>query len=337
MPISIRGFALTDATTPDMSLDGDTEIDDLEALNVRTKTPLQMAWRRYWRHKAAAVSTVIMALLLIVVLFAPLFARYGINEQVLKIEEGNNIFLSPRKIAWFGTDSIGHDMYSRLIYGIRTSLFIGVVSAILSVVVGTVAGAVAGLYGGWFDDLMMRVTDIFLAFPFFVAVVVARAALGNIPWVTGIIGEISSIKFIIFLFAIFGWMGVARLVRGQVLALKEREFIEAARAVGAGSPRIIVTHLLPNAIGPILVALTLSVIGAIVAESTLAFFGLGPQPGANSTSLGKLVELSREGAKQGNWWLVVFPCGALVLLAICINFIGDGLRNAVDAKLDMVK
>lgn len=330
---------MTDATLPRGSIDADTEVgvDDLEALNVRTKTPLQMAWRRYWRHKAAALSTVIMAILLIVVLFAPLFARYGINEQVLKISEGNNVYLSPRKLAWFGTDDIGRDIYSRLIWGIRTSLFIGIVSAILSVVIGTAAGAIAGLYGGVFDDLMMRVTDIFLAFPFFVAVVVARASLGNISWITGIIGEISSIKFIIFLFAIFGWMGVARLVRGQVLALKEREFIEAARAVGASNPRIIVTHLLPNSIGPILVALTLSVIGAIVAESTLAFFGLGPQPGSDSTSLGKLVELSREGAKQGNWWLVVFPCGALVLLAVCINFIGDGLRDAVDAKLDTVK
>lgn len=330
---------MTDATLPGVPIDADTEVgvDDLEALNVQTLSPLQMAWRRYWRHKAAALSTVIMAILLIIVLFAPLSARYGINEQVLKISEGNNVYLSPRKLAWFGTDDIGRDIYSRLIWGIRTSLFIGFVSAMLSVVIGTAAGAIAGLYGGVFDDLMMRVTDIFLAFPFFVAVVVARASLGNISWVTNIIGEISSIKFIIFLFALFGWMGVARLVRGQVLALKEREFIEAARAVGASNKRIVVSHLLPNSIGPILVALTLSVIGAIVAESTLAFFGLGPQPGADSTSLGKLVELSREGAKQGNWWLVVFPCGALVLLAVCINFIGDGLRDAVDAKLDTVK
>jgi peptide/nickel transport system permease protein len=128
-------------------------------------------------------------------------------------------------------------------------------------------------------------------------------------------------------------MYVARLVRGQVLSLKEREFVEAARAVGASNLRIVVSHLLPNSIGPITVALTLSVIGAVVGESTLSFFGLGPQPGQNSTSLGKLVELSSSGAKQGNWWLVVFPCGALVLLALCINFIGDGLRDAFDPKL----
>jgi peptide/nickel transport system permease protein len=129
-------------------------------------------------------------------------------------------------------------------------------------------------------------------------------------------------------------MGVARLVRGQVLSLKEREFVEAARAVGASNKRIVLAHLLPNSIGPILVSLTLSVIGAITAESTLSFFGFGPQPGSDSTSLGKLIELSRSGARQGNWWLVVFPCGALVLLAVCINFIGDGMRDALDPKLD---
>ena len=309
-------------------------IDDLEALNVAALTPFQMAWRRYWRHKGAAVSTIIMGLLLIVVIFAPLTARYGINEQVLDISEGKNQFLPPQKLAWFGTDSIGHDLYSRLIWGVRTSVYIGIASAILSVVIGTAIGALCGLRGGWIDDLMMRVTDIFLAFPFIVAIVILRAFLGNVSWITAVIGDVSSIRFIIFLFAIFGWMGVARLVRGQVLSLKEREFIEAARAVGASNARIVVSHLLPNSIGPILVALTLSVIGAIVGESTLSFFGLGPQAGEESTSLGRLVELSAEGAKQGNWWLVVFPCGALVLLAICINFIGDGLRDAVDAKLD---
>ena len=193
--------------------------------------------------------------------------------KVLDISQGKNQYLSPRSIAWMGTDQIGRDLFSRLIWGVRTSLFIGVASAILSVIIGTAVGAIAGLRGGW--------------------------------------------------------------LRGQVLALKEREFIEAARAVGASNTRIVMSHLLPNSIGPILIALTLSVIGAIVGESTLSFFGLGPQPGANAVSLGQLVELSAEGAKQGNWWMVVFPCGALVLLAICINFIGDGMRDAVDSKMDI--
>ncbi|HQZ35401.1 MAG TPA: ABC transporter permease [Ilumatobacteraceae bacterium] len=324
---------MTDDKVP--STDTVDDIDALEALNVKGLSPFQMARKRYFHHKGAAISTIIMAFLLIVVVFAPLTARYGVNQQVLDISKGKNQYLSPRSIAWMGTDQIGRDLFSRLIWGVRTSLFIGVASAILSVIIGTTVGSIAGLRGGWFDDIMMRVTDLFLAFPFIVIIIIMRAFLGAVPWITGIIGDVSSIRFIIALFAIFGWMGVARLVRGQVLALKEREFIEAARAVGASNSRIVISHLLPNSVGPILIALTLSVIGAIVGESTLSFFGLGPQPGANAVSLGQLVELSAEGAKQGNWWMVVFPCGALVLLAVCINFIGDGMRDAVDAKMDI--
>ena len=315
------------------------DIDAQEGI-VRTKSPTRLAWGRYWRHKGAAVSTVVMLIMLFMVLATPITARYGINEQVRDISEGQNQFLKPSGLAWFGTDDIGYDIYSRLLYGIRTSLSIGIASAILAVVIGTAAGAYAGLRGGRFDDLMMRVTDIFLAFPFLVTVIIVREFLGGLKdvkymgWTETVIGEKTSIRFIIVLFGIFGWMGVARLVRGQVLSLKEREYIEAARAVGASNFRIVTSHLLPNSIGPITVALTLSVIGAVVGESTLSFFGLGPQPGSDSTSLGKLVELSGPGARQGNWWLVVFPCGALVLLALCINFIGDGLRDAFDPKLD---
>jgi ABC-type dipeptide/oligopeptide/nickel transport system permease subunit len=312
-------------------------LDAQEGLDVAARTPARMAWARYWRHRGAAVSTVIMFFLVILVVLAPWTARYEVNEAVRSISEGRNQYLPPQDMAWFGTDDIGRDIYSRLLYGIRTSLFIGIASALLSVFIGTAVGAVAGLRGGKFDDIMMRVTDLFLAFPFLVAVIIVREFLGSLPWLTPIVGEKSSIRFVIVLFAVFGWMGVARLVRSQVLVLKEREFVEAARAVGGSNLRLVVSHLLPNSIGPILVALTISVIAAIVGESTLAFFGLGPQPGANGTSLGKLIELSREGAKQGNWWLVAFPCGALVLLAICINFIGDGLRDALDPKLDSGK
>ena len=190
---------------------------------------------------------------------------------------------------------------------------------------------------GKLDDILMRVTDIYLAFPFLVAIIVIRQFLGQVGWITAIIGDVSSFRFTIFLITLFGWMGVARLVRGSVLSLKEREFVEAARAVGASNTRIAFTHLLPNSIGPILVAFTIAVVGGLVVESTLSFFGLGPQPGSGNTSLGKLIELSSEGAKAGYWWLVVYPCGMLVLLAVCINFIGDGLRDAFDPKLDKGK
>ena len=307
---------------------------DAEGLATKSISPRQMAWRRYRSHKPAMVCTVLLLVMVVFVLLAPITARYGVNEAIFKTEGGvSNRYLSPRAEAWFGTDEIGRDLYSRLIYGTRVSLAIGMAAAIIGVVFGTAVGAWAGIRGGLFDDVLMRVTDIFLAFPFLVALLVMRNMLGETSWLEGIVGERTSIRFIILLLAVFGWMGVARVVRGQVLALKEREFIEASRALGASNSRVVLRHLLPNSIGPILVALTFSVVAAVIAESTLSFFGFGPQPGQDSTSLGILVGSSKENVLTGNWWMVVFPCAVLVVLALTINMVGDGLRDATDPKL----
>ncbi|MCX6531726.1 MAG: ABC transporter permease, partial [Actinobacteria bacterium] len=238
-----------------------------------------MALKRFLTHKAAVVSCIVIGLLTLFVILAPFTSRYGINDAV----QGPP-----------GTDDIGRDIYSRLIYGVRVSLLIGLVSALISVTVGALVGATAGFRGGKFDDIMMRVTDLFLAFPFLVTLLVVRNVLGALPWLKPLTGEMDTVRFIIVLFSIFGWMSVARIVRGQVLSLKEREFVEAARAVGASRRYIIARHLLPNSVGPIMVSLTFSVVGAIIGESTLAFFGYGPQAGAGATSLGILV-----GAAKG--------------------------------------
>ena len=294
-------------------------------------TPRQMAYRRFVSHKAAVISCVVLAILTLFVILAPLTARYGVNQSV---KAPPNTFLSPSRVAWLGTDDIGRDMYSRLIFGIRVSLLIGLSSAIISVTLGALIGAVAGFRGGKFDDVMMRVTDLFLAFPFLVSLLVVRNVLGALPWLKPITGDMSSVRFIIVLFAIFGWMGVARIVRGQVLSLKEREFVEAARAVGASRRYIITRHLLPNSVGPIMVALTFSVVGAIIGESTLAFFGYGPQAGDGATSLGILVGAAKGAVQTGFWWLAVFPCLMLIVIALSINFIGDALRDATDPRLD---
>lgn len=312
MPGSTRGFDLTDE------------------LLLPTVSPRRMAFDRFVGHRAAVVSVFVLGTMMLFVALSPLTARYGVNEAV---QAPPNYFLSPRAVAWLGTDDIGRDLYSRLIYGVRVSLIIGFFSAIISVLIGCVVGAVAGFRGGRFDDITMRVTDLFLAFPFLVTLLVMRNMLGAIGWLRPIMGDISSVRFIIVLFAIFGWMGVARIVRGQVLALKEREFIEAARAVGATRWYIVRRHLLPNSVGPIMVALTFSVVSAIIGEATLAFFGYGPQAGAGATSLGILVGQAKGAVNTGFWWLAVFPCLALVTIALSINFIGDALRDATDPRM----
>ena len=289
-----------------------------------------MAFDRFVSHRAAVVSVFVMAVLVLFVALSPFTARYGVNEQV---QAPPNYFLSPRANAWLGTDDIGRDLYSRLIYGVRVSLVIGLFSGLISVSIGCVIGAVAGFRGGRFDDVVMRVTDLFLAFPFLVTLLVMRNMIGGISWLKPVTGELNSVRFIIVLFAIFGWMGVARIVRGQVLALKEREFIEAARAAGASRWYIVRRHLLPNSIGPIMVALTFSIVGAIISESTLAFFGYGPQAGDGATSLGILVGQAKGAVNTGFWHLALFPCLTLVVIALSINFIGDALRDATDPRM----
>jgi ABC-type dipeptide/oligopeptide/nickel transport system permease subunit len=307
---------------------------ETEGLTTKSMSPRQMARRRYFKHKGALISTILMAIMVLFVLLSPITARYGVNEAIFKAEAGRpNSYLSPRAEAWFGTDDIGRDIYSRMIFGLRVSLIIGIAAALFATIVGVTVGSIAGLRGGRFDDLLMRVTDIFLAFPFLVALLVVRNFLGELDFLTPIVGERTSIRFIILLFVIFGWMGVARLVRGSVLALKEREFVEAARALGASNFRIVFRHLLPNSIGPILVALTNTVVAAIIGEATLSFFGFGPDAGSGDTSLGLLVSAAKGGVTAGFWWMVVFPCTLLCLVALCINFIGDGLRDATDPKL----
>ena len=303
------------------------------ALNSHSQriTPRQMALRRFFSHKAAVISCLILLILTLFVILAPFTARYGVNQSV---QLPPNSFLTPRANAWLGTDDIGRDLYSRLIYGVRVSLMIGLVSAIVSVTIGALVGSVAGFRGGRFDDIVMRITDLFLAFPFLVTLLIVRNVLGAISWIKPLTGEMNSVRFIIILFSIFGWMSVARIVRGQVLSLKEREFIEAARAVGASRRFIIRQHLIPNSIGPIMVSLTFSVVGAITGESTLAFFGYGPQAGEGATSLGILVGAAKGAVQTGYWWLAVFPCLTLVVISLSINFIGDALRDATDTQLD---
>jgi peptide/nickel transport system permease protein len=328
------GHALLRAAVGTVDMSAPT--DASAGVTTQTISPRKMAFKRYMNHRAAVVSAVALMVIVVFVALAPITARYGVNEPIFEAVDGRpNTNLPPSSQAWFGTDQIGRDLYSRLIYGSRVSLMLGLFTGLISVVLGALLGAIAGLKGGWVDDLLMRATDIMLALPLLVVLVIVRGALRNVSWVETIMGESTSVRFLIILLSLIGWMGVARLVRGQVKQLKEREFIEAARALGASTPRIMFRHLLPNSFGQLMVALSFAIIGAITAEATLSFFGYGPDAGSGMTSLGLLIRDSKKAVPAGYWWLVVYPGVMLIIISLCINFIGDGMRDAVDPKMQV--
>lgn len=309
-----------------------TEDADLsEGLTSDSRSPLRLALRHFRRNKVAMVALVLLGVLMFLCLFPTLPARVGPNTR-LAVTDVVHANSGPSSGAWFGTDNLNRDLYSRIFFGGRVSMLIGLSVAVLSCTVGTLVGAISGYVGGRFDDIMMRVTDIFLAFPLLVLLLVMRNALAEIPLLESIVGNKNSVRFIVIMLVLVTWMPVARIVRGEVLSLKEREFVEAARALGASGPRIVARHLLPNALGPIIVALTLAVVVAILAESTLSYFGYGPQRGNGASSWGLLIAEAPESIRPGYWWKVIFPSLALVITVVCINFVGDGLRDAFDPK-----
>ncbi len=306
------------------------ETDLAEGISVTSRSPAQLAVRRFLRHHAAVAGSIVLLIISAAVVLAPWIAPYGEEQLVGNPRTQDIIFLPPQSAYWFGTDSIGRDMYSLILWGGRISLFIGLAVALSASIIGTLLGAFAGFRGGKLDDFLMRFTDLFLAFPLLVALLVIRQLPEKQPWAKTAFGAVTSIRLTITLLVIVSWMGTARIVRGQVLSLKEKEFIEAGRALGASNWRLISRHLIPNCIGPIIVAATFTVAAAIITESTLSFFGFGVQP--PHVSWGNLLAGSKAYVGQGKWWLVLFPSLALLFTILAINFIGDGLRDALDPK-----
>ncbi len=272
----------------------------------------QLFRRRFFRHRLAVLAGVILILLIILCFGAKYFAFYDKNEQNLLLGP-----VSPNAAHWFGTDQLGRDTLTEMLYAGQISLKIGLAVALLSTVVGTATGAIAGFFGGWVDQLLMRLTDLFLVVPAIAILAIALRRFGQTDDV------------IILVLAGLGWMYVARVVRGQVLAVKEKEFVEAADAAGASRVRTIVRHVIPNCIGPILVNATLGIAAAIVTESTLSFLGFGVQPPA--TSWGNMLSAA-EGNYNQNTHLLYFPGLAILLTVLCVNFLGDGLRDAFDPQ-----
>ena len=288
---------------------------------------------RFFRHKLAVISLIVLILFGLVAIFAKQIAPYGYDEINLEVvDPETGLALSPRWEDWhvFGTDQLGRDYLSRVIYGIRTSLWVALFVALLSTTIGTLVGAVSGYYGGKVDNLLMRFTDLLLTLPGLAVLLTAAVYLGSndsevtVGPFTMTIPQPMKIGLILaFLF----WVGLARIVRGLFLSLREKEFVEAAKAAGASDWRIIVRHILPNCVGPIVVFMTLITAAAILTEAALSFIGYGIQP--PTAALGKLIV---DGQSEGFtlWWLVVFPGLVITIIALAINFVGDGLRDALD-------
>lgn len=307
----------------------ETNSDEVNAL-IESVSPGRLALRRFFRHRVAMVALIVFVLITLVIILAPFTTRYG-EIEILAPFNGKRGLNGPGSEAWFGTDELNRDVYSRIIWGGRVSLFIGLTVALFASIIGTFVGSVAGYRGGLIDDLLMRTTDLFLAFPTLVLLLVLRNLFDKLTWMQWLFDDLKSIRFIIVLLVALSWMSVARIVRGTILSLKEREFVEASVALGSSAPRIVIRHLIPNAIGPIIVSLTTAVVTAIVAESTLAFFGFGIDP-VYHTSWGGLLGASKGQVLTGKWWLIVFPGLVFVITIMCINFIGDALRDAFDPK-----
>ena len=302
------------------------------------------AWRRFWRNSAAVAGGLLLLAAVAVVLGLPILripwlaaaVPNGLAHSPVALSEAQ--FAPPNAEHWLGTDVHGRDLLSRIIYGARISLLVGLVGAGVSLIIGVSWGAVAGYLGGRCDQIMMRGVDILYSLPSIVFVIVLITALEELfkAWLTkSVSAEFGALARLLFLFVGLGavsWLTMARIVRGQVLSLRNQNFIAASRALGAGHMRIIFRHLLPNVYGVIIVYLTLTVPSVILYESFLSYLGLGIQP--PQASLGSLIA---EGASQINsirvyWWLIVFPGGFLSALLLALSFVGDGLRDAFDPR-----
>jgi ABC-type dipeptide/oligopeptide/nickel transport system permease subunit len=310
--------------------------DDLvyeSGVELKARSQWSYVRMRFFRHKLAVVSLVVLLLFALVAIFAKQIAPYGFDEIDLEnIDPTTGLARSPTFEGWhlFGTDQLGRDYLSRIIYGIRTSLWVAFFVAILSTVLGTAVGAVAGYYGGKTDNLLMRFTDLILTIPGLAVLLTAAVYFGSNDSEVSIgpitIPIVQPMKIGLILAFLF-WVGLARIVRGLFLSFREKEFVEAAKAAGASDMRIIMRHILPNCVGPIVVFTTLITAAAILTESALSFIGYGIQP--PNAALGKLIV---DGQSEGFtlWWLVTFPGLAILLIALAINFVGDGLRDALD-------
>ncbi|MBI3596026.1 MAG: ABC transporter permease [Nitrospirae bacterium] len=279
----------------------------------KQRTTLEQFWRRFKKNRSALAGGLIVLSVFFMAVLAPVLSPY--DPAYIDVER---ILVGPTEAHPLGTDELGRDVLSRMIWGSRISLLVGFVAVGILILIGTLIGAVAGYYGGWPDDVLMQLVDIMLSVPTFFLILAVIAFVGPNIWnVMIIIGATS-------------WMGVARFVRGQFLALKEVDYVTAARAVGAKDRRIIFFHILPNAMSPVYVSAVLGVAGAILVESSLSFLGLGVQP--PMPSWGNIITSGKDMIDIA-WWLTLFPGLAILITVLGYNLLGEGLQDALNPRL----
>lgn len=273
--------------------------------------------RRFFKHKLAGVAIAVLGLLILVSIFAHL-SPYSPTDQ-----EPANSFQVPDSDHWFGTDELGRDVFTRILYGGRVSLSVGLLSTFFAILLGVVVGALSGYFGGLTDSALMRTTDAFLTFPTIFVLILLSAFLREqqAPWMQ------NSVFVVIVIIAALSWMWTARLVRGLFLVLREKEFVSATRALGGSDSRIIMRHILPNCIGPIMVSATLQMAFAIITEAGLSYLGFGVQP--PTPTWGSILATAQNQVFRAPW-LAAFPGMMIFITVMAINYIGDGLRDAFD-------
>ncbi len=292
-----------------------------------------LAWS--FRHSPVAVVAAIVALTIILsAAFAPLIAPYNpFDPASLNLMDGFTPPMEPNQFTgntyWLGTDNQGRDIFSTILYGARISLFVGFSAVLFAMVLGIVIGLLAAWRGGWVDTLLMRIADVQLSFPsILIALLIFGVARGIIP---PSMREEVAIWVLIFAIGLSDWVQFARVVRGAAMVEKSREYVQAARVIGVHPIRIVLTHILPNVMGPVLVIGTIGLALAIIAEATLSFLGVGVPP--TQPSLGTLIRIGQGFLFSGEWWIILFPSIALLALALSVNLLGDWLRDALNPRL----
>lgn len=301
-----------------------------ESLDAESLAPpqslTQFFWRRFFRHRMALIGLCVMALVVFLVTAAPLVRRYSPTDQNLR-----NRLQPPSWEHWMGTDELGRDIWSRILYGGQISLAVGLMAMSVAIILGSAIGLISGFYGGWIDGILMRITDIFLSMPRLMVLIMFSTLLrtGALPIFEKLGFRPGTYPPIAIIIGLFAWMGVARLVRAATLDIRTREFIDAARSLGVSDLRTMLRHILPNVASPIIVAATLGLAGAIISESGLSYLGFGVQ--LPTPTWGNMLRNAQTQITLAPW-ATFFPGLMIFLSVIAINYIGDGMRDALDPR-----